>query len=238
MDPIITFIIPTIGRDTLKRSINCILNQTIEEWKLIIIFDGMKSNITTCNRIIKDNRIMIIETEKKLGKDINSAGNVRNYGMNFVNTKWIAFLDDDDSISDDYIEVFYNEYHKYKMDLYIYRMKLDNRIIPNINSDNFYLCDVGISFIMKSKIFKNGIQFIPDGAEDYIFLNNVRNHNYKIVISKYVKYFVKTDIIFNPYKIYGMNIFINYNNDSFITLLGYMMIQLHQLNLTYFYKNS
>jgi glycosyltransferase involved in cell wall biosynthesis len=229
MDQLLTFIIPTIGRNTLRRSINSILNQTIENWKLIIIFDGIKSNLNNIkdNKIIKDDRILILESELKLGKGVNSAGDVRNYGMKFVKTEWIAFLDDDDCISDDYIEVFYKEYNKYKMDLFIYRMKLENRIIPKINSDNFYLCDVGISFIMKTKIFENGLKFIPDGAEDYIFLNNVRNQNYKIVISKYVKYFVKTDVILNPYKIYGMNIFINYNKhyDYFITLLGYSILQ-------------
>ena len=38
----ITFIIPTIGRDTLLNSINSLFNQTIKEWKAIIIFDGIK----------------------------------------------------------------------------------------------------------------------------------------------------------------------------------------------------
>jgi len=38
---LVTFIIPTIGRDTLQRSIDCLLEQTIQEWKAIIIFDGI-----------------------------------------------------------------------------------------------------------------------------------------------------------------------------------------------------
>ncbi len=41
----ITFIIPTIGRKTLINSIESIINQTITDWKIIVIFDGIKSNI-------------------------------------------------------------------------------------------------------------------------------------------------------------------------------------------------
>lgn len=71
----ITFIIPTIGRISLNNSINSLLNQTVKKWNAIIIFDGIKCNIEN-----NDSRIQIIEIEKK-GININSAGNVRNYGM-------------------------------------------------------------------------------------------------------------------------------------------------------------
>ena len=45
----ITFIIPTIGRDTLKRSIKSIEDQTSDQWKVIVIFDGVKSTINNSN---------------------------------------------------------------------------------------------------------------------------------------------------------------------------------------------
>lgn len=96
----ITFVIPTIGRDTLQNAIQSIENQTDDNWKIIIIFDGVKSTINITNP-----KIQILEIEK-IGKDRNSAGNVRNYGMNYVDTDWIAFLDDDDTIAEDYVETF------------------------------------------------------------------------------------------------------------------------------------
>ena len=104
-DELITFIIPTIGRSTLINSIKSLKNQTIKDWCAIIIFDGIPSNIDVD---VDDNRIKVLECDKK-GININSAGEVRNYGMSFVETKWIAFLDDDDIIETDYIETFYNE---------------------------------------------------------------------------------------------------------------------------------
>ena len=41
-DIFITFIIPTIGRETLKNSIDSLINQTDHDWNAIIIFDGIK----------------------------------------------------------------------------------------------------------------------------------------------------------------------------------------------------
>lgn len=216
----ITFIIPTIGRISLNNSINSLLNQTIENWNAIIIFDGIKSNIEN-----NDLRIQIIEIDKK-GLGINSAGNIRNYGMSICQTKWIAFLDDDDIIAPDYIETFYKELELYpNIDLLIFRMNLDERIIPKLETDNFYLCDVGISFIMKREIFTHGLKFVPDGAEDYLYLNKIRLYGYKIMISPYVKYFVKKEYIDMIRYDLGNRVFINMDeNMNIITLLGYYML--------------
>jgi glycosyltransferase involved in cell wall biosynthesis len=216
----ITFIIPTIGRISLNNSINSLLNQTIENWNAIIIFDGIKSNIEN-----NDLRIQIIEIDKR-GLGINSAGNIRNYGMSICQTKWIAFLDDDDIIAPDYIETFYKELELYpNIDLLIFRMNLDERIIPKLETDNFYLCDVGISFIMKREIFSNGLKFIPDGAEDYLYLNKIRLYGYKIMISPYVKYFIKKEYIDIIRYDLGNRVFINMDeNMNIITLLGYYML--------------
>jgi len=222
-DNIITFIIPTIGRESLLYSINSLLNQTIENWYAIIIFDGIKKNIN-----ISDDRIKIIEIDK-LGKNINSAGEVRNYGMSLVETEWIGFLDDDDIIADDYLECFYKELmlmNNNDLSVVIFRMKMGDRIIPKLNTDNFYICDVGISFIVKKDIYDNDIKFIPDGAEDYLYLDLIRKNNYKMVISPYIKYYVReddcTDIEEN---ILGNRIYINKKNISSKLLLnGYLKI--------------
>ena len=219
----ITFIIPTIGRESLQNSINSLLNQTITEWNALIIFDGIKSNI-----INNDERIKIIEIEK-LGSNINSAGLVRNYAMSITDTEWIAFLDDDDIISNDYIEIFYKEIELYnETDLLIFRMYNDGRIIPKLYTNNFYLCDVGISFIMKKKIYDNGLIFIPDGAEDFLYLDKIRKHGYKIMISPYTKYYVRTNNEDNEF-ILGKRIFINFNND-FKIFMGYLFINKYFAN--------
>lgn len=202
---IITFIIPTIGRESLIDAIESIQKQTIPYWKTIIIFDGIKSNIK-----IEDNRITIIEIEKK-GKNINNAGNVRNVGMELVDTEWIAFLDDDDYIEVDYIETFYRELELVKdIDVLIFRMiNHDNQIFPYLQSNNFYKGEVGISFVMRKKLIDYGYIFEPNDFEDYELLNKLRNDNYKIMISPYIKYIVRGGNNYNINELEGNRVIIN-----------------------------
>jgi glycosyltransferase involved in cell wall biosynthesis len=215
-DELITFIIPTIGRSTLINSINSLKNQTIKDWYAIIIFDGI-----SCNIDIDDNRIKVLECDKK-GVNINSAGEVRNYGMSFVETKWIAFLDDDDIIETDYIETFYNEMNLCNyLDLIIFRMNDNGRIIPKLKTDNFYLCDVGISFILKKEIYDEGCKFTPDGAEDFLYLDKIRKLGKRMMISPYVKYYVRNSNFDIGDNNIGNRVFININN-NLMTLVCYI----------------
>jgi hypothetical protein len=43
---IITFIIPTIGRISLNETINSLYNLENKNWNAIIIFDGVKNNVS------------------------------------------------------------------------------------------------------------------------------------------------------------------------------------------------
>ena len=210
---LITFIIPTIGRETLNRTIDSLLNQTVSNWNAIIIFDGITT--TTSNIEFNDSRIIIKGIEKR-GLNSNSAGLVRNYGMQFVETEWIAFVDDDDTISYDYVETFIKEIEEYNnIDVIIFRMQYEDRIIPKLKTDNFYLCDVGISFVIKKYIYENGLKFIPDGAEDFLYLDKIRNNNYEIMISPFIKYYVRNNSVINNENI-GNRVFINKNKNYFI----------------------
>jgi hypothetical protein len=194
----ITFIIPTIGRTTLLNSIKSLINQDDNNWKAIIIFDGIKNNFT-----IDDKRITVIEIEKKgnLEKK-NSAGDVRNIGFNYVkNSEWIGFLDDDDYLSKNYISRLKEEIKlNNNMEVCIFRMGYENKfILPRINDRNIIRSKVGISFVIKKYITEN-ILFSNNPFEDYIFLKTLQNKRYKIIISSYVCYFVRT-------KPYDCNIF-------------------------------
>ncbi len=183
----ITFIIPTIGRSTLINSIDSLLNQTDSDWNAIIIFDGITKNIN-----INDDRIKMIEIDKCGFK--NSAGMVRNEGIkNCNNTKWIGFLDDDDTLSKDYIEKLKYEIAIHpNIDLIIFRMGYENKyILPTIYDKNIIRNKVGISFAIKKNI-SDFILFENNPYEDYIFLKKAEDKKYKILISSYVTYFVRT----------------------------------------------
>jgi len=202
----ITFIIPTIGRDTLKNTVECLINQTNPNWKAIIIFDGLEPTFTS-----EDNRIQIMQSTK-LGENFNGyngAGSVRNYGIQHATTEWIAFVDDDDGIKHTYVEVFLKEITDYDNDVIIFRMKTWHGPLPHNNTDNFYHCQVGISFAVKKHIFDSGLVFETSQFEDYYFLNKTRDFLYKIMISPYLLYFVKSYDINSNNTLYN-RVFINH----------------------------
>jgi len=204
----VTFIIPTIGRETLHQSIECLLQQTIPNWKAIIIFDGIEPILESM-----DERITIVKCDK-LGQSKNSAGDVRNFGMKRVDTEWIAFLDDDDTISYNYLEYFYKELELMpELDTIIFRMyDFNHGAFPRIDQTNFIECEVGISFAMKKKIFDEDIKFISNSIEDFILLDNIRKNKYKMVISPYVKYFVRNVLFSNTFGQEGIRGYINCDN--------------------------
>ena len=189
-DIFITFIIPTIGRLSLLDSIDTLINQDDPNWEAIILFDGIKNNFE-----IKDERITVIEIEKcgNLEKK-NCAGLVRNIGFKYIKkSEWIGFLDDDDYLSNNYISKLKEEINiNNKVEVCVFRMGYENKcILPTANDRNIIRNKVGISFAIKKNI-SNNIFFNNNPFEDYIFLKELQKKKYKILISSYVSYFVRT----------------------------------------------
>jgi len=193
----LTFIIPTIGRSSLAVALESLYHQTCGDWRAIVIFDGIACTI---DKIGLDSRVEIMEVEK-CGQHTNCAGFVRNAGIRKCATDWVAFLDDDDLVSPRYVETFYREIAEFPVDCVIFRMYSDKSfdISPPLTTDNFYQERVGISFALKRSIFPleiqgGGLWFQPSDAEDFDLLNRIRDAGHYIMISPYIRYFVR---IFN-----------------------------------------
>ena len=98
------FIIPSLGRDSLNDTVSSLINLTNTNWNALIIFDGVKKNIE-----LTDKRFYFIEIIKSGIEDKkNNAGLVRNYGFQFIkdnhiDTSYISFVDDDDTIHPEFI---------------------------------------------------------------------------------------------------------------------------------------
>lgn len=187
--PFITFIIPTINRDTLNRTLLSIQKQTVPHWNAIVIFDG-------CNpiHVLPDDKRFQYIFISKVGskhKKRNTAGFVRNYGMNLVNTPWIGFVDDDDIITPNYIKHLMEETRiTPDADLISFRMIDNNLIIPPPDCVEIKEGHIGISFAIKTQLVKEGYIFTQDSVEDYNFVKKIQNANKKIVISPYISYLV------------------------------------------------
>jgi hypothetical protein len=141
------------------------------------------------------------------------AGLVRNIGMQHVsNTRWVGFVDDDDTLSPDYINNLKIEDDlNNNISVCVFRMiDINNNILPPKNDFGIHKGNIGISFAIKNNIFRN-ISFKNDNYEDYYFLKECEFKNHNIVISPYISYFVRL----NPFDLTEMNKDINRININF-----------------------
>lgn len=99
---LVSVIIPTYNREkTIKRSINSVLNQTIEDFEIIVVDDRSTDSTKEIIREYqkKDNRIKYV-----INKNLKGPAGARNMGIREACGKYIAFLDSDDKWEEFHLE--------------------------------------------------------------------------------------------------------------------------------------
>ena len=93
------------GSEFLERSMNSLLNQTLDNFEIVLINDGSTDNsLEILKEYEKKYDFIKVLTQKNSGP-----GKARNYGINEAKGEYIAFLDADDFfIDDDALEKMYN----------------------------------------------------------------------------------------------------------------------------------
>lgn len=108
MSDSVCVIIATIGKPTLRRAVESVLNQTYEDVRCLVVVDGSEFEVDACREV---NR-----AQHKLGRHIDVLTLPQNTGANgfrcfriygampfLVNTDWVCFLDDDNWFEPDHI---------------------------------------------------------------------------------------------------------------------------------------
>lgn len=100
MRPLISIVIPVYNSEkTLHRCVDSILNQTFDDWELLLIDDGSKdSSGEICDDYAKKNkRIRVFHKEN------GGVSSARNLGLDNVCGEWITFCDSDDFVYSDWL---------------------------------------------------------------------------------------------------------------------------------------
>ena len=186
----ITFILPSIGRPSLIYPIQSLLKQSDNTWKCIIVLDGCKLP-DNCVNIIENNidKFIILPIEKRGAGTNNGAGYVRNAASNIIDTEWVAFIDDDDTISPEYVKNANSIIKENRtIDCILFRAIVPQGVVvPDPKSLDIQQGRTFISYCCKTSVFKE-IQFKQGKDEQYEFISSIKNRGYKILLSKYIMY--------------------------------------------------
>ena len=115
MNDLISVIIPTYGRSGfLINAVHSILNQTYENFEIIIVDDNGIGTDDQVNTFKKIESVLEIDRRiKYIPHDINLNGSAaRNTGIKNSNGKYICFLDDDDEFEKEKLDLQYKRIQK------------------------------------------------------------------------------------------------------------------------------
>lgn len=190
MNDIISIIVPIYNVDQyLDKCINSIINQTYKNIEIILIDDGSTDNsLTICNNYSKqDSRIKVIHKEN------GGLSDARNKGIEIAKGEYITFIDSDDYVDLDYVEILYNTITKYEADISIstHRILFPNKTVDKYTFEEYVstkeeildklLYDDGIDTSAWGKLYKKFLfkdirfpkgRLFEDAATTYKLIDN------------------------------------------------------------------
>lgn len=202
--PLISVIIPCYNSENyIEEVIRSVLNQTYTNFEIIVIDDGSTDkSLNLCKEIEKgDNRITVLHTENY------GVSHARNLGIDLSKGTYVVFLDSDDMLTSDSLEILLNLLTENNADIAIGNHGNNSIDLVNKNYENIGCIWKGTEALIKSledhpatysacgKLFKKNIvkdTKFPEGikAHEDSFFNflcflkkpNVIVSNEKVVI--------------------------------------------------------
>lgn len=210
----VSVIIPIYNTEIyLKQCLDSVINQTFKDFECICINDGSTDNSLSILKeyISKDTRFKLID-KKNEGVSV-----ARNTGIQNASAKYILFVDSDDWITKNHIEVLYDTIEKYDCDLvssdaYFYdnqtkktylkrpQNEFFNRIITSTETKKKLLALGNIwgswgKIYKKEFLTKNDILFRKCVMEDILFIYEVILASKSIMFIDKLLYFYRKNII-------------------------------------------
>lgn len=126
----------------------------------------------------------------KIDKEKIGEAAIRNELIRLAKTEWVSFLDDDDTITSDYVARLQEEIKvNPEADVIHFREYfLRGQLLPTWPKVEWG--NIGISFSVKRQVAIDN-PFLDEDHEDYHFVRRLEEKRYKIHFSKYLTYHVR-----------------------------------------------
>ena len=178
---LISIIVPIYNVEKyLRQCLDSIQDQSYQNFECLLINDGSPDNSADiCKEYVsKDPRFRYIEKENR---GVSSA---RNLGLEHSKGEYITFIDSDDWVDSDYLEVLYKSLTDEKADVAVSTYKQFN-----MDDNNYYVHSYQRGY--EKKIFTG-----PELIDEFIALDTF-DHSYRFVCGKLVRKCLLDKIAFN-----------------------------------------
>lgn len=231
-----SIILPTYNRsELLLRAVRSVVNQTYQDWELIIIDDGSTDNTENIVRdnFSKDNRI-IYSKKKNSG-----APDSRNHGVNLATRKYLAFLDSDDTWQPTKLEKVEEKLNSTKEDVCVYSgfrtinsktMEVIREVKPTagIKDLHYQLKTINPIHSFSSFVAPKEMYLKVGGSDKTLKARQDVDLFYRL--SKHLKFIAISEILVNLYNNVEGRISANYSN----RLTGFQQyLEKHKQDLTF-----
>ena len=184
MNKKVSIIIPVYNVEKyLKQCLDSVINQTFKDIEIIVVNDCSPDNSL---RIIKeyqqkDERIVLLDLKQNVGLAF-----ARNAGIKIAKGKYITFIDSDDWVREDYIEILYNNIELYKTDVVI---------AENLEYDNISNCIINKR--EKLKFYNKIVEDVKDKKNLILYIPRLITRS--VIVSR--NFIVEKNILFPNEKI-------------------------------------
>ena len=188
---LISIIVPIYNADCyLRQCLDCIINQSYKNFEVLLINDGsVDESAIICKEYVEtDSRIHYFEKEN------GGVSSARNLGLKNVKGNYITFVDSDDWVEENYLEVLYNALKENEVDVAIsshnyFNMDDNLYYLPSYSEEQIHTLNIG-------KISRN--EFL----ELFPKLSSL-NHDFNCAVSKLFKADLVKNLLFDEYVNYG-----------------------------------
>jgi glycosyltransferase involved in cell wall biosynthesis len=149
----ISVVVPTFNRAKyLPSSIGSVLNQTFQDWELIVVDDGSTDNTQEVVESFNDPRITYVYQENA------ERSAARNNGIKHAKGEWICFLDSDDEYNPLHLPILsgFIENLKPTPSIIVTGLLQNTEIIakekPFLNLKNDILIEISVKFLIPSQV--------------------------------------------------------------------------------------
>ena len=140
----------------VEKAIRSVMNQTYKNFELIVVNDGTKDNSMDIIKKLQkeDKRIKIFNKEN------GGLSSARNFGLKYATGEYVCFIDSDDYVYANYLEVLYNEILNKESDLIIFGYNVDVVDSNEIILKEFDILENYQEFNKKNKLYFENVSMI------------------------------------------------------------------------------